>query len=77
MFITSDVKPTFFQDRLLSVSYKRPQKNRIYSFLKKKFIIETKRSLSDLKKFGPKASSLFSFQIFLETTKSSVLFLEI
>jgi hypothetical protein len=42
-----------------------------------KFIIGTKHSLSDLKIFGPKAIGLFSFQIFLEITKSSVLFLEI
>jgi hypothetical protein len=46
-----------------------PPKNRIYSFFETKFIIGTKRSLSDLKIFGPKAIGLFSFQIFLDTTK--------
>jgi hypothetical protein len=30
----SNVKPTFFQDRLISFSYKCPPKNLIYSFLK-------------------------------------------
>jgi hypothetical protein len=42
-----------------------------------KFIIEPKQSHSDLKIFGPKAIDLFSFQIFFETTKSFVLFVEI
>ncbi len=73
----SNVKPTFFQDRLLSFSYKRSQKNRIYSFLSTKFIIEPKRSLSDLKIFGPIAIDFFSFQIFFVTSKSSVPVLEI
>jgi hypothetical protein len=73
----SDVKPTFFQDRLLSFSYKRPPKKLNIFVFETKFIIGTKNSLSDLKVFGPKAIGLFSFQIFRETTKSFVLFLEI
>ena len=73
----SDVKPTFFQDRLLSFSYKRPPKKSNIFVFETKFIIGTKNSLSDLKVFGPKAIGLFSFQIFRETTKSFVLFLEI
>jgi hypothetical protein len=77
MLSYSDVKPTFFQDRLLSFSYKRPpQKSNLFIF-ETKFIIGTKRSLSDLKIFGPKAIGLFSFQIYLETTKNFVLILEI
>ena len=74
---TSDVKPTFFQDRLLSFSYIRPPKKSNIFVFETKFIIGTKRSLSDLKIFGPKAIGLFSFQTFLETRKSSVLILEI
>jgi hypothetical protein len=74
--MSSNVKPTFFQDRLFSFSYKRLQKIKIFVF-ETKFIIKTKSSLPDFKIFGPKAIGLFSFQIFLETTKSSVLFLEI
>jgi hypothetical protein len=53
-----------------------PKKSNI-SVFETKFIIEPKRSLSDLKIFGPKTIDLFSFQTFFETTKSSVLFLEI
>jgi hypothetical protein len=40
-----------------------PKKTNI-SVFETKFIIEPKRSLSDLKIFGPKAIDLFSFQIF-------------
>jgi hypothetical protein len=36
----SDVKPTFFQDRLLSFSCKCPKKNRINSFLKQNSLSE-------------------------------------
>jgi hypothetical protein len=53
-----------------------PKKANIFVF-ETKFIIRPKCSLSDLKIFGPKAIDLFSFQIFFEITKSSVLFLEI
>ncbi len=42
-----------------------------------KFIIEPKRSLSVFKILGLKAISFFSFQIFFETSKRSVLVLEI
>ena len=66
----------FFQDRLLSFPTNVPKKNRINSFLEQ-IIIKSKRSLSDLKIFSPKAIDLFYFQIFFETTKSYVLFLEI
>jgi hypothetical protein len=75
--VASDVKPTFFQVRLLSFSHKRPPKKSNIFVFETKFIIGTNRSLSDLKIFGPKVFGLFSFQIFLETTKSSVLILEI
>jgi hypothetical protein len=47
---TSDVKQTFFQDRLLSFSYKRPQKNRIYSFLKQNSLSE-QNNLFQISKF--------------------------
>ncbi len=53
-----------------------PKKLNIFIF-ETKFIIKPKRPLSDLKIFGQKAIDLFSFRIFFETTKSSVLFLEI
>jgi hypothetical protein len=39
-----------------------PKKSNIFVF-ETKFIIEQKRSLSDLKIFGPKAIDLFSFQV--------------
>jgi hypothetical protein len=55
----------------------RSQKKSNISVFETKFIIEPKHSLSDLKIFGPKAIDLFSFQIFFETTKSLVLFVEI
>jgi hypothetical protein len=41
------------------------------------FKIHNRCSLSDFKVFGQKAIGLFSFQIIFESTKSSVLFLEI
>jgi hypothetical protein len=53
-----------------------PKKSNIFVF-ETKFIIEPKRSLSDFKIVGPKAISFFSFQIFFETPKRSVLVLEI
>jgi hypothetical protein len=65
----------FFQDRLLCFPTNVPKKSNIDVF-ETKFIIKTKRSLSDLKNFGPKAIGLFSFKNFFESTKSSVLFLE-
>ncbi len=45
--------------------------------LKKKFTIEPKRSLSQFKILEPKAFSFFSFQIFFDISKRSVLVLEI
>jgi hypothetical protein len=68
--ISSNAKPTFFQDCLLSFSYKRPLKKSNIFVFETKFIIGTKRSLSDLKISGPKAIGLFSIQIFLEITKN-------
>jgi hypothetical protein len=53
-----------------------PKKSNIFVF-EKKFIIEPKHSLSDFKILDPKAFSFFSFQIFFETSKHSVLVLEI
>jgi hypothetical protein len=53
-----------------------PKKLNIFIF-ETKFIIKPKLNLPDLKLFGQKSIDLFSFQIFFETTKSSVLFLEI
>ena len=53
-----------------------PKKIEYIRFLNK-IHCRTKRSLSDLKIFGPKAIDFFSFQIFAETSKSSVLVLEI
>jgi hypothetical protein len=78
--VTSNVKPTFFQDRLLSFPTNVPKKieyiRNIFVF-ETKFIIKPKRSLSDFKILGPKALSFFSFKIFFETSKRSVLVLEI
>jgi hypothetical protein len=73
--LTSNVKPTLFQDRLLSFSLS-PKKSNIFVF-ETKFIIKPKRSLSDFKILGPKAISFFSFQITFETSKRTVLVLEI
>ncbi len=53
-----------------------PKKSNIFVF-ETKFIIEPKRTLSDFKILGPMAISFFSFQIFFETSKRSVLVLEI
>jgi hypothetical protein len=53
-----------------------PKKSNIFIF-ETKFIIEPKRSLSDFKILGTKVISFFSFQIFFETSKCSVLVLEI
>jgi hypothetical protein len=50
-----------------------PKKSNIFVF-GTKFIVDSKRSLSVHKIFGPKEIDLFRFQIFFETTKSSVLF---
>jgi hypothetical protein len=48
-----------------------PKKLNIFIF-ETKFIIKPKLNLPDLKLFGQKSIDLFSFQIFFETTKSSV-----
>jgi hypothetical protein len=71
--VISNVKSTLFQDRLLSFCYKRPKKKSNIFVFETKFIIEPKRSPSVLKIFGPKEIDSFCFQIFFETTKSSVL----
>ncbi len=53
-----------------------PKKSNIFVF-ETKFVIEPKRSLSDFKILDQKAFIFYSFQIFFETLKRSVLVLEI
>ncbi len=60
---TSNVKPTFFQDRLLSFSYKRPPKNRIYSFLKQNSLSE-QNVLFQISKFLVQKQLVCSFSKF-------------
>jgi hypothetical protein len=62
---TSNVKPTWKAFVLLLLFQKRSS---IFD-LETKFWIETKRFLSVLEKFGPKAFVLVDFQIFLEQVK--------
>ena len=66
----------FFKSSCFRFPTNVPKKSNIFVF-EKKFIIEPKRSLSDFKILDPKAFSFFSFQIFFETSKRSVLVLEI
>ena len=66
---TSNVKPTWKAFVLLLLFQKR---SNIF-ILETKFWIETKRFLSVLEKFGPKAFVLVDFQIFFGTSKSFVL----
>jgi hypothetical protein len=69
---TSNVKPTWKAFVLLLLFQKRSS---IFD-LETKFWIETKRFLSVLEKFGPKAFVLVDFQIFFGTSKSFVLSLK-
>ncbi len=75
--VARDVKPTFFQDRLLSFSYKRPPKNRIYSFLKQNSLSEQNNLFQISKFFVQKQLVCSVSKFFLESTKSSVFLLEI
>ncbi len=67
---TSNVKPTFFKDRLLSFSHQRPPKNLNIFVFETKFIIEPKHSLSDLKFFGLYSNVLLLLKKSWNTSKS-------
>ncbi len=59
----SNVKPTFFQDRLLSFSYKRSPKNRIFSFFKQNSL-SNQNVLFQISKFLVQKQSIFSVSKF-------------
>ncbi len=61
--LRSNVKPTFFQDRLLSFSYKRSQKKRIYSFFKQNSL-SNQNVLFQISKFLGQKQSIFSVSKF-------------
>jgi hypothetical protein len=73
----SNVKPKRFLKIIAFVFLlMSPKKSNIFIF-ETKFVIQPKCSLSDLNIAVQKPIDLFSFQNFFETTKSSVLFVEI